>query len=202
MIKFVKYYSLEIYTVISMIFIVIAGIIGDLSVIQKFILVYTLLFILHEWEEGRYPGGFIERFARVLKIETTDELNHITRVPVSILLLIITIIPFCLHNYIIPVLVTATLGTLEGIIHIIFIKVFKMEKPYSPGMITAELQLMTSVLFYIYVTKNDMVLPIDYLIAFLIFLILFVLMQRSLMGMFGIKYFDFLKLVRKNVLGK
>ena len=77
-----------------------------------------------------------------------------------------------------------------------------MEKPYSPGMITAELQLMTSVLFYIYVTKNDMVLPIDYLIAFLIFLILFVLMQRSLMGMFGVKYFDFLKLVRKNVLGK
>ena len=46
MIKFIKYYALEIYTVISILVLVIAGIIGDLSVIQKFVLIYIFLFIL------------------------------------------------------------------------------------------------------------------------------------------------------------
>ena len=57
MIKFIKHYALEIYTVISMLILVIAGIMGDLSVIQKFVIVYIFLFVLHEWEEMKYPGG-------------------------------------------------------------------------------------------------------------------------------------------------
>ena len=48
MTKFIKYYALEIYTVISMLILVIAGFMGDLSVIQKFVIVYIFLFILHE----------------------------------------------------------------------------------------------------------------------------------------------------------
>ncbi len=38
MTKIIKYYALEIYTVISMLILVIAGILGDLSIIQKFVL--------------------------------------------------------------------------------------------------------------------------------------------------------------------
>ena len=68
MTKFIKYYALEIYTVISMLILVIAGILGDLSVIQKFVLVYIFLFILHEWEEGKYPGGFIEMISSMIEI--------------------------------------------------------------------------------------------------------------------------------------
>ena len=49
MLKFIKYYALEIYTVLSMFILMSAGIIGDLSMIQKFTLVYIFLFILHEW---------------------------------------------------------------------------------------------------------------------------------------------------------
>ena len=48
MAKFIKYYALEIYTVISILLLVIAGIVGGLSLVQKFVLVYIFLFILHE----------------------------------------------------------------------------------------------------------------------------------------------------------
>ncbi len=73
MIKFIKYYALEIYTVISMLILVIAGIMGDLSVIQKFVLVYIFLFILHEWEEMKYPGGFADLIAKMIGVDINDE---------------------------------------------------------------------------------------------------------------------------------
>ncbi len=60
MMKFIKHYSLEIYTVISMALIVVAAFVGDLSFIQKMIVTDAFLFILHEWEGGHYPGGFVD----------------------------------------------------------------------------------------------------------------------------------------------
>ena len=75
MIKVIKYYALEIYTVISMLILVIAGFMGDLSVIQKFVLVYIFLFILHEWEEMKYPGGFADLIAKMLGVDINDEMK-------------------------------------------------------------------------------------------------------------------------------
>ena len=58
--RFIKYYALEIYTVLALSFIVAAAVIGNLSTVQKLVVVDALLFVLHEWEEGHYPGGFIK----------------------------------------------------------------------------------------------------------------------------------------------
>ncbi len=55
MIKFIRYYSLEIYSVILILFLLIAAIMGNLSFVQKAALIYTVLFLLHEWEEMKYP---------------------------------------------------------------------------------------------------------------------------------------------------
>lgn len=55
--KFMKNYALEIYTVITMLLIVSAAIfMGELTVIQKFMVFLSFIYILHEWEEGHYPG--------------------------------------------------------------------------------------------------------------------------------------------------
>ena len=56
MAKFIKSYALEIYTVISMLALVISGIIGDLSVIQKFVLLFIFLFVMHEWKKCTIPA--------------------------------------------------------------------------------------------------------------------------------------------------
>ena len=58
--RFIKYYALEIYTVLALSFIVTTAVIGNLSTVQKLVVVDALLFVLHEWEEGHYPGGFIK----------------------------------------------------------------------------------------------------------------------------------------------
>ena len=104
MTKFIKYYALEIYTVISILILLIAGIIGNLSVIQKFVLVYIFLFILHEWEEMLYPGGFADLIGKMLEIDVNSEMKRASRIPTSILLLTFTIAPFILHNHPITIL--------------------------------------------------------------------------------------------------
>ena len=200
MIKFIRYYSLEIYSVISILFLLIATIMGDLSFIQKAALIYTVLFLLHEWEEGVYPGGFFDKFSEVLDVKSNEELRRITRVPVDILLLIITIVPFCLDNYMIPILMTATLGILEGIVHIGFIKLFRMGKFYSPGMVTAEIQFVASVSFYIYTIKHNMATGLEYLFGALLMIIAFMIMQKSLIKIIGIKnYSQVPKMVLKRI---
>ena len=161
MIKFIKYYALEIYTVISMLILVIAGIMGDLSVIQKFVLVYIFLFILHEWEEGKYPGGFMDMISSMIEINVTEEQRKASRIPTGILLLLFTIVPFCLDNYVIPILVTASLGVFEGLVHIFGIKLFHRNIPYTPGLVTAELELVTSVVLFVYLTKNHLATGLD-----------------------------------------
>lgn len=200
MIKFIRYYSLEIYSVISILFLLIAAIMGDLSFIQKVALIYSVLFLLHEWEEGVYPGGFFDKFSDVLDVKSNEELRRITRVPVDILLLIITITPFCLDNYMIPILMTATLGIMEGVVHIGFIKLFRMDKFYSPGMITAEIQFVVSVLFYLYTIKHNMATGLEYLFGVLLMIIAFMIMQKSLVKIIGIKnYSQVPKMVLKRI---
>ena len=104
MTKFIKYYALEIYTVISMLILLIAGITGDLSVIQKYVLVYIFLFILHEWEEMSYPGGFADLIAKMIEVDINPEMKRASRVYTSILLLVFTITPFILYNHPITIL--------------------------------------------------------------------------------------------------
>ncbi|MBR4092178.1 MAG: hypothetical protein IKK28_15215, partial [Mogibacterium sp.] len=58
--KFIKYYSLEIYTFITLLLITLSAIFVIPDITRKIILAYMLIFVLHEWEEGHYPGGFID----------------------------------------------------------------------------------------------------------------------------------------------
>ena len=68
MVMFIKNYAIEIYTVLAMLFIVYTAMLGELSVIQKLIVIDAFLFILHEWEEGHYPGGFANMVASLIQV--------------------------------------------------------------------------------------------------------------------------------------
>ena len=59
-VKFIKYYSQEIYTVITLLLVTASAIFITPDFTQKVMLVYIFLFLLHEWEEGVYPGGFVD----------------------------------------------------------------------------------------------------------------------------------------------
>lgn len=202
MAKFIKYYALEIYTVISMLVLVVAGIIGDLSIIQKFVIVYIFLFVLHEWEEMKYPGGFADLIAKMLEINITVETKRASRIPTSILLLTFTITPFILHNHPITILPLAFLGLFEGFVHIFAIKLFKCPKFYSPGFVTAEIQAIVTIVLFTYLIKNNVLTGLDYLIGALIMCICFVIMQKTITMMVGIKYSEVPKKLKKQLAKK
>ena len=195
--KFIKSYALEIYTVISMGVLVISGIIGDLSVLQKFVLVYIFLFVMHEWEEMHYPGGFADLIANMIGVKLNVDMKKMSRIPTSILLLTFTLTPLILHKYPLAILPLAFLGLFEGIVHILAIRLFKCPKFYSPGFVTAEIQAIVSIALFTYLIKANLITCTDFIIGLLIMVACFVIMQKTLTSMIGYKYSDLPKMVKK-----
>lgn len=195
--KFIKYYALEIYTVISILVLVIAGIVGDLSILQKFVLVYIFLFILHEWEEMKYPGGFADLIAKMIGVDISEDMKRASRIPTSILLLTFTITPFVLSQYPITILPLAFLGLFQGVVHILAIKLFKCPRCYSPGFVTAEIQAVVTIILFTYLIKNNILSGIEYLIGGLIMFACIIVMQKTITMMIGYKYSDVFKNIKK-----
>ncbi len=202
MIRFIKYYALEIYTVISMLILTIAGLMGDLSFVQKFVLVYIFLFILHEWEEMKYPGGFADLIANMLGVDISIEKKRASRIPTSILLLTFTIAPFVLPQYPAAILPLAFLGLFEGFVHIFAIRLFRCPKCYSPGFVTAEIQAIVTIVLFTYLIKNHILIGTDYIIGALVMCVCFVIMQKTITMMIGYKYSDVFKNLKKQLAKK
>lgn len=197
MAKFIKSYALEIYTVISMAALVVAGLIGDLSVLQKFVLVYIFLFVMHEWEEMHYPGGFADLIAKMIGVNINTDMKKASRIPTSILLLTFTLTPLILHRYPLAILPLTFLGLFEGIVHILAIRLFKCPKFYSPGLVTAEIQAIVSIILFAYLIKAHLITCTDFIIGLLIMVACFVIMQKTLTVMIGYKYSDLPKMLKK-----
>lgn len=195
--KFIKHYALEIYTVISLGLLLAGALMDNLSVIQKFVMVFNLLFVLHEWEEGHYPGGFIDLISGMIGKDVPVETKRASRIPTGILLIDFTFVPFFWDNCVIFILVTATLGIFEGIVHMMGIRIFRLPKFYSPGMVTAELELLVSVVLIVWLEQNDLASATDYIWGVVIMFACFIAMQRTLAWMVGMKYSELPKRLRK-----
>ena len=202
--KFIKHYALEIYTVIAMLLITLVAMFMDnLTVIQQAAVWASFLCILHEWEEGRYPGGFLDLIQKnVLKIEVDKETALGSRLITGVFIFVITIVPFFFGDKI-PMFAVAmaTFFIFEGCVHAAGIKLFKLEKPYTPGLVTAEIELVTGIALIVYLAVNHLGAWYDYTFGPFVFLACFAIMQRSLMAMIGLRYKDMFAIVRKR-LGK
>lgn len=196
MIRFIKHYALEIYTVLAMLFIVCAAMMGELSVIQKLVVIDAFLFILHEWEEGHYPGGFVNLVASLIDIQVDEETKRASRIPAGILLLLLSIVPFIYHNVPMITMVVATFGIIEGFVHTMGIRLFRMKKFYTPGAVTAWLELVVSVLMITYLVTNNVGHWYDYVFGPVIMFICFGTLQKTMTLMVGINYSDMPKMIK------
>lgn len=185
---FMKHYALEIYTVIAMLLITLVAMFADnLTIIQQFAVWVSFLCILHEWEEGRYPGGFLDLIqVNVLQRDLDEETKRGSRLVTAVFIYVITIVPFFYGDRL-PMLIVATASfcIFEGLIHVAGIKIFRIQKPYTPGLVTAELELVSGVGLIVYLAINHVGAWYDYTFGPFVFLACFVLMQRSLMAMVG-----------------
>ena len=197
MTKFIKHYALEIYTVLAMLFIVYTAMLGELSTIQKLVVIDAFLFILHEWEEGHYPGGFIKLVSGMVQIDPSDEIKRASRIPAGILLLLLSIVPFVYHDVPMIVMGVATFGISEGFVHTMGIRLFHMKHFYTPGAATAWLELVVSILMIAYLLSNNLGQWQDYVFGPLIMLVCFGMLQKTMTLMVGIKYSDMPKMVKR-----
>ena len=197
MIKFIKFYALEIYTVLAMLFIVCTAMMGELSVIQKLVVFDAFLFILHEWEEGHYPGGFINLIAELTQINPSDEIKRASRIPAGILLLLLSIVPFIYHDVPMITMVVATFGIIEGFVHTMGIRLFRMKHFYTPGAATAWLELVVSILLISYLVINNLGHWYDYVFGPIIMFVCFGMLQKTMTLMVGINYSDMPKMIKR-----
>lgn len=193
---------MEIYTVFAMLFIVYAAMLGELSIIQKLVVIDAFLFVLHEWEEGHYPGGFINLIAGMVQINPSDETKRASRIPAGILLLLLSVVPFIYHDVPMVTMIVATFGIIEGFVHTMGIRLFRMKHFYTPGAATAWLELVVSVLMIVYLVHNDLGQWQDYVFGPIIMFLLFGTLQKTMTLMVGINYSDMPKLVRSQWNGK
>ena len=194
--RFIKYYALEIYTVLALSFIVAAAVIGNLSTVQKLVVVDALLFVLHEWEEGHYPGGFIKLISGLVGIKVDDEMSRASRIPAGILLLTLSIVPFVFDTIPLITIAVATFGIIECFVHTMGIRLFRMKRFYTPGMVTAWLEFAVSVMMITYLAVNDIARWYDYVFGPLLMIVCFGLLQKTMTLMVGIRYSDMPKMIR------
>ena len=194
--RFIKYYALEIYTVLALSFIVAAAVIGNLSTVQKLVVVDALLFVLHEWEEGHYPGGFIKLISGLVGIKVDDEMSRASRIPAGILLLTLSIVPFVFDTTPLIIVAVATFGFIECFVHTMGIRLFRMKRFYTPGMVTAWLEFVVSVMMITYLAVNDIARWYDYVFGPLLMIVCFGLLQKTMTLMVGIRYSDMPKMIR------
>ena len=194
--RFIKYYALEIYTVLALSFIVTTAVIGNLSTVQKLVVVDALLFVLHEWEEGHYPGGFIKLISGLVGIKVDDEMSRASRIPAGILLLTLSIVPFVFDTIPLITIAVATFGIIECFVHTMGIRLFRMKRFYTPGMVTAWLEFVVSVMMITYLAVNDIARWYDYVFGPLLMIVCFGLLQKTMTLMVGIRYSDMPKMIR------
>ena len=203
--RFMKLYALEIYTLIAMLLITLVAMFMDgLTVIQQFAVWISFLCILHEWEENRYPGGFFDLFEKnMLQRELDMEARLGSRLATAVFIYVITIVPFFFGDRIpmFPVAM-ASFCIFEGIIHVVGIKIMHLQKPYSPGLITAEMELVTGICLIVYLAINHLGAWYDYTFGPFVFIACFICMQRALLAIIGMSYKDVLANVRKRFAGK
>lgn len=199
MCKFIKHYALEIYTVLAMLFMVITSMRDGLSDVQRFVVVFNFLFLLHEWEEGAYPGGFIDLISSLIGKKLNDDLRRASRIPTSIFLISITLVPFIFDDTAMFAVSIATFGIFEGLVHTLGIQLFRLKRMYTPGMVTAWLEAAASITLLVYLASNHLTLWYDYLLGIIIFFAAFVTMQKTLTMMVGIRYRDMPRMLKKQL---
>lgn len=197
--KFIKRYALEIYTVLGMAFLVVTSFMNNLSAIQLFVVCFNFLFILHEWEENCYPGGFLNLITQLIERDVDDNTRRASRIPTGVLLVTLTLLPFFFDRIALFSVSIAVFGLFECFVHIMGIKIFGLKKKYTPGMVTAIVEGIVGISLIVYLAVNHLAAWYDYVGGFFLFISMFACMQKTLTLMVGIRYRDLPKMMKKQL---
>lgn len=196
--KWVAKYNLEVLTFLLGTFIVCAAAFYPcLGIIQRFMLGFMWLFVLHEWEESKYPGGFVDLMAaNLLKHKVSQEAANLSRIPTTTLIIGFTVVPFFFDHVWILVLLPVYLSLFEGIVHVMGIKLMQQPRPYTPGMVTALAEFVLGAACLGYLIAFCSVAWWEYLVSVVLYFVCFAFMQSRITRLVGMRYRELPKLMR------
>jgi hypothetical protein len=201
--QFIKYYSHEIYTVITLLLISLSAIFVTPDSAQKLALAYALLFLLHEWEENNYPGSFFKMlFGEIIRLEPVPSGAKLkeSRIYLYTMLIVLTFTPYFLHMHIWLLLPIVYLAIFEGFSHsLIMPKVFKLNRNYTPGMVTALIMSVMGIFTLFYIIQGYQIEIWQYIAAFPILIAGLAFMAIGGMRSNGINPREIPKRIKKNI---
>lgn len=199
--KLILNYNLEILTVVlTIVFGVSLFFWNSLTLAGKSLLGLMVLYTLHEWKESRFPGGFYDLFFGGFGVEITASEARM-HLPVAIYILIMLLVPFALQQTPFLVLISLGLGLFEGVIHVAGIKIHKLKKPYTPGMITGIIMFSYSVFIITQINRAGGLPTWQWIIGFILAFVGFAVMEQFFLRTVGLTFVDFRKMAMARVLG-
>ena len=174
---------------------------NSLTLAGRALLGFMVLYVLHEWEESRIPGGFYDLFFGGIGIEVKESESRM-HWPVAIYLLLMLLIPLAFQQITFLVLIPLGLGLFEGVIHVAGIKIHKLKKPYTPGMITALILFVYSVIVITQINKAGGLPAWQWIVGFILSFAGFAVMQQFFLRTVGLTFGEFRKMAIERVLGK
>ena len=200
--RYLKYYSHEIFSVMILMLLTFSSVFVIPDITRRIALIYAFLFLLHEWEENNYPGGFFDMLfneVAIIKPAPSGRALRESRIAVYLLLTVLIFPPYFAHKYIWLVLPIVYLGIFEGLAHTVVIYAFKLKRRYTPGMVTALCQITMSIIVLVYLSKEKLVQGWQYAIGVLIMIVGIVCMATIGMRANRFKPSDMPKMVIRNL---
>ena len=184
---FLRKNSLMILTIYA----ICAGVVAvftwnDILLTQKCAAVMVVIACLHEWEEQRFPGGFLELMAQNMGLNVTEEQRASMLAKPDLMVGILTFLGFTVQD--VPLFACAVIlfGLIEGVVHLAGIKLMGLKRPYSPGLVTAELWAVASIVSIVLLVQQGIIGPLDWVLGFVWLIICFATMEIAVWKAAGI----------------
>jgi hypothetical protein len=173
---------------------------SSMPVLQRMVGLFFVGLVMHLWEEGRFPGGFVEMITEHLRFTAMS--RTFGEIVTAAYVLVIAFVPLFFPKVPFLAMAAMMLGIMEAIMHLAMIKMFRSKHFYSPGLATALVLLLPISLYtFTYVIRQGLMHPASWLLAFLYMLFGLVVAQQIVIRASGVKYMDFLKSVRAAIRG-
>lgn len=197
MMNFLKKYNIYVFIVLIALLTIYDFLNWDsISMVRKLVNLFAILAVLHEIEEKYWPGGFHNLMLKKIKVDINDFDLGSANLIVFIFLLVYIAMGYIFDNLVFFFIMAIILSIFEALIHSAGIKIHNLDKPYTPGLVTAWLMAIAAIYSIIQLNKYGLASPFDYLIGVILFIISFLILQSQVFKVIGISRKEAIKRVR------
>ena len=185
--NFLKKYNIYVFIVLIALLTIYDFLNWDsISMVRKLVNLFAILAVLHEIEEKYWPGGFHNLMLKKIKVDINDFDLGSANLIVFIFLLVYIALGYIFDNLVFFFIMAIILSIFEALIHTAGIKIHNLDKPYTPGLLTAWLMAIAAIYSIIQLNKYGLASPFDYLIGVILFIISFLILQSQVFKVIGI----------------